>query len=261
MTRVLKFKTYSFLHEELSSGGDTPLLEMNMGFNQGQMGIEPSNPLGPGYGFAVDPTMSIYSDDSSPYIDNYARTSGMVNDLAKIIRSLQSAGITTTAVVDRFLEDVDEFGNLRILRIVKNCALRLDIFISFEFRGEEYFGVYRNFNGSSKPGLKSEFFGDRRLNYVNGEYYLKLSSYLFRALTNWFVPRKGRYICLADEYTAPKDSFGRNLTVKKGNVVEVVGTSVGKDGDPYVMIKNDGENYKVVGNDYYFFKYNFQVNE
>ena len=56
----------------------------NSEFNQYNMGSEVQTPFGPGYGFASDPSLSIYSDDNRPYVDMYARNAGSTNKLMQM---------------------------------------------------------------------------------------------------------------------------------------------------------------------------------
>ena len=59
---------------------------------------------------------------------------------------------------DAFLEDIKLFKNLKILRIFENNNLKVDVFLSFDYDENEYFGAYRNFNGLGRPKLESELF-------------------------------------------------------------------------------------------------------
>ena len=74
--KVLKYNKFNFLTESYSD------------FNQfSQNGVSPHG-LGPGYGFAIDPKLSIYGSQDSPYVDQYQRTPMMVNNLLSIMKNL-----------------------------------------------------------------------------------------------------------------------------------------------------------------------------
>ena len=122
--KILSYKKYNFILENIECASD--LLKEGSEFNQYQFGIEPHG-LGPGYGYATDPQLSIYSDDTSPYRDNYSRTSQIVNDLSRVIRNIQGH-IVSTMNRNYFIEDVDDYSNLKILRIYVNTNLKLDVF-------------------------------------------------------------------------------------------------------------------------------------
>lgn len=246
---VVRYNQYKFLQENFPP----QLLNESSEFVDMQMGMNP-NPLGPGFGFAQDPTMSIYSDGSSPYVDNYARVGQMANDLARVMKNLMGdirADIRQHKL-DYFLEDIEEFKNLKILRIFKNHELTIDVFISFELHDEEFFGVFRKFNGVSEPKLKTDLFTDQRFRYIDTEYYLKLTSYLYKILYNWFIPNVGEYKVIQDFNI--KDSMGTKKTLKKGHVFRLKGYNE-ENGKLYLIIKHKEDIYTINDNDFYFFKY------
>jgi len=248
---VIKYNKYNFIVENFPSD----MLNESSEFGQMQMG-QLSNPLGPGYGFATDPSMSIYSDDSSPYIDNYQRLSRTVQDLSRVMKNLYGAGAISISKhkLDYFLEDVDDFQNFKILRIFENQKLTLDVFISFVFMEEEFFGVYRNYNGIDKPKLDTDLFSDSRFTYIDSEYRLKLSNYFYKILYNWFIPAIGDWTVLKDELDV-KNSMGENQFIKKGKTIKVKGYNTDADNRPFLMIHYKEDIYKITENDFFFFKY------
>jgi len=248
---IIKYNKYNFIIENFPSD----MLVESSEFGDMQMG-QASNPLGPGYGFAQDPSLSIYSDDSSPYVDNFQRLSRTVQDLARVMKNLYGAGGLSISKhkLDYFLEDVEEFQNLKILRIFQNQKLSLDVFISFVFMEEEFFGVYRDFNGIDKPKLDTDLFTDPRFTYIEGEYRLKTSNYFYKVLYNWFIPTIGDYIVLADELNV-KNSMGDNNIIKKGKTLTVKGYNTDADNKSFLMLNFKNDIYKITGNDFYFFKY------
>jgi hypothetical protein len=248
---VIKYNKYNFILENFPED----MLKESTEFGDMQMG-QLSNPLGPGYGFAQDPSLSIYSDDSSPYIDNYQRLSRTVQDLARVMKSLYGAGAVSISKhkLDYFLEDVEDFQNLKILRIFVNQRLELDVFISFSFMEEEFFGVYRNFNGMDKPKLDTDLFSDPRFSYIDNEYRLKASNYFYKILYNWFIPSPGDYKVLTDELEV-KNSLGENYIIKKGKTITVKGYNTDADDNAFLMLIYRDDIYKIIGNNFYFFKY------
>jgi hypothetical protein len=248
--KVLSYNKYKFLLDNYP----IEFLKESSEFAQSQMN-QVSNPLGPGYGFAKDPSMSIYSDDVNPYIDNYARLSQIVADLGRVMKELQGPISTSFKnKVDYFLEDVEEYQNLKILRIFENTNLKLDVYISFDFMEEEFFGVFRNFNGINEPKLDSDLFSDPRFTYINKEYYIKLKNYIYKILYNWFIPAPGDYKILSDELKM-KNSMGQNVKIKKNATIYVKGYNTDANNDPFLMIRYKDDIYEIGKNDYFFFKY------
>ena len=249
--KIVKYNQYKFLQENFP----LQLLNESSEFVDMQMDMMP-NPLGPGFGFAQanDPTMSIYSDDSSPYVDNYARVSQMVNDLTRVMNNVMGdirADIKLHKL-DYFLEDIEEFNNLKILRIFKNSDMFIDVFISFELHEEEFFGVYKSFNGINDPKLKTDLFTDPRFSYIDTEYYLKLTKYLYKILYNWFIPTVGEYKVL--QAFSVKDNMGSKIVLKKDSVFRVKGHNE-ESGKLYIIVKYKEDIYTINDNDYYFFNY------
>lgn len=247
---LINYNKFKFLKEE----GE--YIKENSIFNQYQMGIEPTG-LGPGYGFASDPTMSIYSDGSSPYVDQYARSSRMVNDISRVMNDLQGSIISQTAP-DYFIEDLDEYGNLKILRIFQNYSLKIDVYISFDFYGEEFFGVFKDFNGlKTPPNLNSELFSDPRYPYIDREYYLKLNNYLYKIVYNWFIPEPDEYVNKKDGLIL-KNDMGDLTEFKENKEFKVVGYNVDSNNNPFIILKHKDKIYYLDKTDYYYFNYWFE---
>jgi len=247
--KLLTFNKFAFLTEHLLEGSE---------FNQYQFGIEPF-PFGGngGYGFAQDPSLSIYSDRDSPYVDYYSRSAGVISDLLTMIKSYQKNVDYQDIKYDHFLEDVDDFKNFKILRLNVNDSSLIDAFISFELQENEFFGAFKNFNGLNKPKLVSELFTDPRYRYIDGEYYLKIENYFYKVLENWFKPKKGFWKTLKNKIPI-KDDFGKLLDVKEGILVEVVGVYDDENNKPYITLKLNEKIYYIDNNNYYFFKYWFE---
>jgi hypothetical protein len=223
----------------------------------------PASPLGPGYGFAMDPGLSIYGNDDGVYVDYYARHAGYINHMQQVTKSLMQNNPEFDMKMkkyDDFLEDVNNIKNLKVLRIFPNEYLTIDVYISFEFEGEEFFGVYRKFNDFKKPKLDCDIFHDPRFGYIDKEYYLKLSNHLYKVLYNWFIPDKGFYINLKDD-NRMKDELGRLMELKKGTVVEVLGYNKESDDKPHIILRYGKNNYFIENNDYFFFNYWFEKEE
>lgn len=251
--KVLKFSRYSFLN-------NTELLKEGSEFLQYQFGIEPFGTQGGGgqYAFAQDPSSSYYNYQDSPYTDFYARQAGLVSNLDRIMKNLR--GETDAIYKDKnaFLEDINLFKNLKILRIFENTRLKLDVFISFKYNENEYFGAYRNFNWITKPILETELFYDPTYQYrFDKEYKLKLGNFFYKKLKEWFIPEKGYYKSLQDGNRL-KDNMGKLYEVNNNKTVEVLGYNLSPENNPYIVVKIQDKTYHIENNDYYFFKWRYE---
>ena len=249
MKNLHNFERFEFLKENY--GND--FVSYNVSPNQGSTS-GPTNQLG----YVQDPNLSIMSDGSSIYIDNYQRMSMYANDLFKIMSGMYGTmkQMYQSNTTDTFLEDIDNLANLKILRICKNESQNLDVYISFDFGEDEYFGVYKNFNCFQKPKLTSEFISDPRNTFINKEYYLKFSNYLYRILLKWFAPEVGVYKNLNPDMKI-RNNMGEMIPLKINTTVEVKGYNIDKDGRYYIVVKYKDERYVINGDNYYFFKYYF----
>lgn len=232
-------------------------------FNQYQMGSEVQTPFGPGYGFASDPSLSIYSDDNRPYVDQYARSAGSTNKLMQMGNKALLNLFNDTRFNrknDMFLEDSSEYKDIKILRIVENRLMKLDVYISFKFYDREYFGSFKNFNGLIKPPLftcPELFFQQTEYPYIDKEYFLKLNNFLYKKLLKWFKPKTGLYVNLKENNTII-DELGNLFFLKKGKIVEVLGQNEDQNNDLYIILKIENKKFRIEKNNYYWFNWRFE---
>jgi hypothetical protein len=244
--KILRFNKYNFLSESYS--------DFNQ-FNQMGMGVSPL----PGYGFAVDPKMSIYGHADSPYVDNYYRTPMLVNTLLDIIKGINKDAQNNYGAIkyDQFLEDVDEFKNFKILRTVINASYHIDIYVSFEFGDDEFFGLFKNFNSIQKVKFTTDLFTDSNYRYINTEYRLKLDNYFRKVLNKWFKPKKGWFINL-NKNLYVRNKLGNKILLPKDAKINVTTVGNDKDNNPYIKFLYKGEELVLNKNDYFFFNYWFE---
>lgn len=255
--KIYNFSRYSFLNE-------AELITEDGEFQQFQFGIEPMGTSGGGgnFAFAQDPSSSYYNYQDSPYTDFYARQSGLVSNLDRIMKQNRGKDGMIYKNPNPFLEDINDYKNIKILRMFENNNLKLDIFLSYEFNKGEFFGVIKNFNAASKPKFESEIFYNPEYQYrFDTEYKLRLSNYFFKKLEKWFIPEKGFYKNLKDNNPI-KSKMGKLHEVKSNKVVEVLGYNTLTNDERYIILKYKGETYHVESNDYFYFKWRFEkINE
>lgn len=250
--KILKYNRYTFLN-------NTELLTESE-FMQYQFGIEPMGTQGGGgnYAFAQDPSSSYYNYQDSPYTDFYSRQSGLVANLNLTMKNLRGQTDMIYRNENPFIEDIDLFQNIKILKIYQNNNLKLDIFMSFEYKENEYFGVFRNYNDISKPKFETELFFETEYQYrFNKEYKLKLSNFLYKKLEKWFIPKKGFYKNLKDKNRV-KDTIGKIYEINENQVVEILGYNINSNNKPYIIAKIQDKIYHIENDDYYYFKWRFE---
>ena len=251
MDKLWNFNHFKFINDNI--------IKEYSEFNQYQMDIGVQNPLGPGYGFAIDPSLSIYGTDSdSPYVDYYSRLGGSILRLNQISKSTLNNNDNNTKTNDNFINDIDKYTNFKILRIFKNNSLYIDVFISYEFENNEFFGVFKNYNKDNNIHFKTELYTDPNYQYINQEYKLKLSRYIKNKLDIWFNPKNGLYKNLKNNCPV-KNIMGETFLLKINSIVELINTDFEKDGNPYIIIKFKDTEYFIKNNDYYYFNYWFKL--
>jgi len=251
--KVLKYSKYTFLNR-------SELIKEGSEFMQFQFGIEPMGTQGGGgqFAFAQDPSSSYYNYQDSPYTDFYARQSGLVANLDRVMKQVRGQSGMIYKEENPFLEDINDYKNLKILRMFENNNLKLDVFISYEYREEEFFGVLKNFNSLSKPKFESEIFYTPEYQYrFDVEYKLRLGNYFYKKLEKWFIPEKGLYKNLKEDNRV-KNKMGELYEMKSNKVVEVLGYNKSASNTPYVILKYKGDTFHIEGNDYFFFKWRFE---
>lgn len=251
---ILKYNKYTFIKEQMEYLQEQFLNEDN--FNQFQNASSMFGAEMGTYGFAVDPSLSIYGNQDGPYNNAYFRTPYMIQKVVDVMKTIYKDQGYSSIKYDHFLDDIDNYSDLKILRLHKNNNLYLDVFISFMFNDEEFFGVYKNFNGLQKPTLKSHLFSEQKYSYIDNEYILKFDNYIFKLLTNWFKPNKGFYVCLKDIVPC-RNEMGETVNIKKGQNVRVLGVNTSKEHKPYILIDHNGDQLHISNNDYYYFHYWF----
>jgi hypothetical protein len=210
----------------------------------------------PGYAFATNPSLGIYTGQDSPYVDLYSRTQGFVSDLKSIVDTLNKdkKGITAQKF-DYFIEDLEFYDNFKILRILKNDSNYLNVFISFEFNEEEYFGSFKDFNKPYyKPTLNTELFKSGIYPYINEEYKLKLSNYFIKILNNWFIPNSGQWKNLKNGLKL-KTQMGNIVKLKENSIFEVIGYNIDDNNNPFIIIEYKEDIYYINNENYYYFKW------
>jgi hypothetical protein len=251
--KLLKYNKFKFLNENVEKINEASDFVDFMQYGLGS----PTGFGAQGYGLATDPQMSIYSGQDSPYVDYYSRSRSFTTSLMDITRMLYKTSQDDRYKVDKFLDDVDEIKDLKILRLNVNENQKLDVFISFGFYDQEFFGLYKHFNGIMKPMLKCELYSDPNYNYIDNEYRLKFDNFLYKSISNWFKPEKGFYKNLKPDNQI-KDEMGNQFKIKKDSIVEVLGWTMDKDNEPYLSLKVNEKKYFIAKNNYYFFNYWFE---
>lgn len=177
--------------------------------------------------------------------------------LTSIIRTMIDTGaIQTGSALGSDFSDIEKITELKILRIARNQNLLLTIYITFVVDDIEYYGVFEDYGGFSKPLFKSEI--QRDPDYTKN-FVMKLEGIILKALKRFFTPKKGMYKAATDVIV--QDKYGVKHTIEAEKPVKVEDV-INDEEDSYVQLdvkigRNESETFFLEGISYYFFNYWF----
>lgn len=246
MDNLMGFNKYSFVVENYGDMSYDDMFDNNM----------LSSHVGCAIGRAYNSTASGSSDGA--FANNYKRNGVIVGELiTKIKNSGVFRGKGSNQIRDNFVEDINKYEKLKILRIIENNNSKLDICISFVFDDNEYYGIYKDFNDKlTKSSLKTEM-SSIATKYMDFSYFMKLDNFLYNLIEDWFIPEKGYYTNLK-EGNILYDDCGNTLSLKENDMIKIIGTNVYSDKDNEIRCKINNKNYSIKNKDYYYFNYFFE---
>lgn len=168
-----------------------------------------------------------------------------------IIKSLSNSSTFRTLKSKFALED-QQIKSLKILRIVNADNINYDIYISFVIGEIEYFGVVENIL-SRDCNFRSEVFKDYDL-VQNNEWVIRTKGLIIKYIKNWLHPKIGKYVLLNDYIICYSVNTGKMIRLTKGLIIETV-----RSYDNKITIKYDNEFYNLIGDNFIYFNYWFEI--
>jgi len=247
MKYILDIDKYTKLNESMLDGNMNDILA-----DWGAVSNAVSSGL---YGFSYDPNLSTYPNQYDSTVDPFTRNQLLVKGLRNQVNRSQSE--MNDLVFNKYLKDIEELDNIKILRMFVNNMGFLDVFISFELFEIEFFGVFRSFNNTLQPIIfTSELYTDVNFSYINEEYRLKLSNHLKMILDNWFNPMICSYKSLKNNTL--RDLKGGFFEIKKDAVINIVGTNIDANRNKYAIVVYKDNKYFIKDNDFYYINYRYE---
>ena len=148
-------------------------------------------------------------------------------------------------------EDGLDIKNVKILRMYPNNIIDLDIYISFEVSGNEYYGVIKNFT-TEHPTVKSEAFRDPNM-YASKEWIIKVKGLLIKVIKAWMNIKSGEYTTLK-EISCIKEDTGEYVVIEANTKIEVIRNY----DDNKVLIRINGTDCVLQGMNFFYFNYWFK---
>jgi len=122
MKYILDIDKYTKLNESMLDGNMNDILA-----DWGAVSNAVSSGL---YGFSYDPNLSTYPNQYDSTVDPFTRNQLLVKGLRNQVNRSQSE--MNDLVFNKYLKDIEELDNIKILRMFVNNMGFLDVFISFE---------------------------------------------------------------------------------------------------------------------------------
>jgi hypothetical protein len=174
-----------------------------------------------------------------------------VSKINGIINSLSNSSTFRTLKSKLALED-QQIKSLKILRIINADNVNYDIYISFIIGETEYFGVVENILNKDCT-LRSEVFTDFTL-VQSDEWIIRTKGLIIKYIKNWLYPKNGKYVLLNDHIICYSINTGKMLKLKKDVIIEVI-----RSHDNKITIKHENEFYNLIGDNFIYFNYWFEI--
>ncbi len=204
--------------------------------------------------FVTDPALT-FDPYTKHLIDNVAANKMLMDTMRSIMNTSDYFDTFFSSQSDKFFH-IDE---LKIQRISK-ANFTIDIYFSFIFNGDEYFGYVKNYN-TPNPIIKCELY-TKYSKIFTKEFGIKFNGMLLKAFNSFFLIQNGKYKVLKSvpiiniitgdiSYTKINSIIDvKNCT---NNIIFIIINNTNAVGHP------EGCNtYKITNLDYYYFNYFFQ---
>lgn len=179
--------------------------------------------------------------------DNIRVSSVRLNDILSTIRSTNDI---YSNKLDKSMDGLD-ISNLKIQRMFQKNSIDIDVYISFDLAGKNYFGVIKSF--IINPQVESEVFKDSDL-LVNKEWSIKLKGLLVKTIKKWLnIPSNTKWKALKPIQCTNTET-GELLIIDTESEIKVLRTL---NNDTIIANYKD-INCEINGLSFYYFNYWFE---
>ncbi len=190
---------------------------------------------------------SLSTDGINRHEDGIRQAMSRINDILYNLKGTNSYSQLRSKLA---LEDQD-IQSLKILRMVKS-NVSYDVYLTLVVDGETYWGKIINITGMD-PKFESEMFKDFDL-YQPKEWVIKMKGLVIKTIKAWLKPKPGNYQLLNDEVICYSVDTGKQLRMEKGIEVELI-----RSHDDKIIVKHEGEYYNLVGDNFVYFNWWFEL--
>ena len=204
--------------------------------------------------FDSDPTAQVKASDPSlsqgafdTHIANVVSNTVRLNDIMNQIKSTNNIYLHSKG---KIVDGLD-VKNLKIQRMFPSSSnVDVDVYISFEFQGKEYFGVIKNLKNN--PQFTSELFKNTNL-FTNKEWFIKIKGLIIKTIKQWLVIPPNTEWKALKEITCVDRQDGNLVIINENDVVEVLRTL-----DDKIIIKIEDFICELRDKNFFYFNYWFE---
>ena len=197
-------------------------------------------------GTTTDPTLSVNAFDR--HEDSIRVGMSRINNLMK---SLSNSSAYRSLKAKLTFEN-QKPSNIKILRILPN-NVDYNAYLSIVINEMEYDGVIKNILDKNAI-FTSNIFKSENL-VQSEEWEVRLKGMIIESVKKWLNIIPNKYTILNEKIICTNNKTGTLKTLSKGNVVEVIRTSINEN---KIIIKFDNEDYNLTNENFIYFNYWFE---
>ena len=199
-------------------------------------------------GNTTDPSLSVNAFDR--HEDSIRVGMSRVNN---IMKSLSNSS-AYRSLKSKLTFENQRPSSIKILRIIPN-NVDYYVYLTTTINEMEYDGVIKNIL-SKNPQLNSNIFKSENL-VQSEEWEVRLKGLIVESIKKWLNSPPNTYNILNEQITCINLKTGELKTLSKGNVIEVLRTSINEN---KITIKHDSEVYNLTKDNFVYFNYWFEKN-
>lgn len=199
-------------------------------------------------GNTTDPSLSVNAFDR--HEDSIRVGMSRVNN---IMKSLSNSS-AYRSLKSKLTFENQRPSSIKILRIIPN-NVDYYVYLTTTINEMEYDGVIKNIL-SKNPQLNSNIFKSENL-VQSEEWEVRLKGLIVESIKKWLNIPPNTYKILNEQITCINLKTGELKTLSKGNVIEVLRTSINEN---KITIKHDSEVYNLTKDNFVYFNYWFEKN-
>lgn len=200
---------------------------------------------------SVRPAMHV--DDPKLSVNHFDKHEDIVRQAISRLNLLSNSikgGASYKFLKSKLSLEEQDIKKLNIVKIVKDLNFDYDVYIKFEIKEKEYWGVIKDI--IKNPEIKSEVFLDGELIQTK-EWEIKTKGVIINSVKDFLKPQFGHFKSIKDDIHCFSELTGKLLKLRSGEEIEVL-----KSYDDRIIFEFKGEKYRLVGDYFIYFNWWFE---